>query len=354
MLDRFSVIRGISQDSEINLIRFPGEYVAEQAGEAFAREALGESGRGAGAGVGHAIYASGKVTGASYGDAGPKATIFLTLLDKTHRQDAKRGGFADANDRAFEFATRTIADLTAPERNLPYLEICRNFQTWEKINLAGLPLFPALVGSAEDFSVELVALQKLGQRIKKLASKVSYIKDKKLAKGRYESHGFSVEYIPPTGMTTTIVDANGEKVKNVPRIETNHIQLRVALPELPKMMDVAELLPEYLGKLIVGEINLAVILPVAMKGLEVMRGEYELRYAAIRPYELGIIEQAWGKETTVTIGGVAFEIIQTDVKDSDKPADIGAKIKTGEYREIIAPADRGKWNLTEVPASVAV
>ncbi len=352
-MDRLSVyekLKEISQDSSLNLVRFPADYRAEQAGEAFAREALGESGRGAGAGVGHAIYASGKVTGAAWSGTGPKLTVFLTLLDKTHRQGAKEGGFSDTNDRAFGWATRTVADASNPSRNLPYLEVCGNFKTWERVELAGLPVFPALEGfTPEEFAAEIIALQQLGQKIAKLANKVSTLKAK-VGKGRFEAHGFSVEYFPPS-MSTMIVDSDGIKVDRISRLVKNHHSLRVSLPELPRKMEVAELLPEYLGKLIAGETDAAVILPVAMAGLEVLRKEYELRYSVARPFEGRFIEDSL-KETAVTIGGVTFEIVQTDATESDMPADTGTKLKTGEYREIVAPGRNGRWELAETPATI--
>ena len=338
-----------------NMVRFPAEYQAEQAGEASMRKALGESGRGKGSGVGHALHLSKKMTGTSYNSKGNKLTVILTIKDKTHRENAKAGGFADAGKRAFGFATRTVADGSDPSRNLPWIEVCKHGETWQRIDLDGLPSFQLLpeTVSPADFAVELLACLALGAKIKKLEGKVDWAK-KKVGKGSFEGFGLIADYNPPSGQTTKIVMANGDKVEKIKREITNRYSLTAELDSYPRQLNIEQtnsmLLPEYLQKQVGNCEDVKQLLPVWIKALEVWREEYVRRYSAVRPYEARYIEDALkNKKEHVNIGGTIFEVRQGKDAESDMPSDIGKGLESGKYKEVMVPSDRGSWELIEVP-----
>jgi len=339
-----------------NMVRFPASYKAEQSGEASMRKALGESGRGQGSGVGHALHLSKKITGTSYNSKGNKLTVILTIKDKTHRQNAKSGGFVDADKRAFEFATRTVADGSDPSRNLPWIEVCKHGKTWERISLKGLPTFPSLPNDVtpESFSVELLALLSLGAKIKKLDGKVDWAK-KKVGKGSFEGFGLIADYHAPEGQTTKIVQANGEDLETVKREITNRYSLVAELDAYPRQLNVAQtnsmLLPEYLQKQVGDCEDVTKLLPVWMKALEVWKAEYVSRYNTIRPFEARFIEDALKEDQEhVNIGGTIFEVRQGKGDyEYDKPSDIAEGLESGKYKEIMLPSNRGSWELIEIP-----
>jgi hypothetical protein len=357
----FKLAQQIAQSETLNMIRFPGGYEAENPGAAFTAKALGESGRGKGQGVGDNV--SQKLTGLSYSEKGPKGTVFLTIRDKTHRQDAKQGNGAEVGTRAFEFATRTLVDITDKSRRLDYIEVCDNFGKWRRISLAHLPAFPALpVTSEEDFATELVSILGLGRKIEKLNAKITGIKSK-ARKQNLEtvtaSDGTVAKYNPSTGETFAIVEkATGEKVSGVPRSVKNRVRLYVDLSNTDSDYFHAEWIQNggrYDGNL---KSDLE-MLPIYMAELEDNRAEYVSRYAMIRPYEARFIEDHLFEngepmEEFLTIGGTVFEIQINEDTEYDRPSDEAEKIKSGEYEERSFPATRGSWEVVRVKKEVKV
>jgi hypothetical protein len=355
----FELALQIAQSETLNMIRFPGGYEAENAGAAFTAKALGESGRGKGQGVGNNV--SGKLTGLSYNDGGPKGTVFLTIMDKTHRQDSKQGNGSDAGMRKFEFATRTLVDITDKSRRLEYVEVCDNFGKWRRISLAHLPAFPSLpVSSEEDFSTELISILGLGRKIEKLNSKITGIKSKARKKNLEKvtaSDGTVAQYNAPTGESFAIVDvATGEKVPGVPRQVKNRVRLYVDLSNSDADYFPAEWIQvggKYDGNL---KSDLE-MLPVYMAELEDNREEYVSRYAQIRPFEARFIEDHLFEngepmEEFLTIGGKVFEMQINEDTEYDRPSDEAEKIKNGEYEQRSFQSSRGSWEVIRIKEEV--
>ena len=359
MLEATSVcgmIAAIVNSPTINLVRFASDYKAENAGNAQAASALGESGRGKGQGVGHKL--SKKLTGLAFNAKGGKLTVILTLLDMTHRQSSKQGGFAPAGDRSFEFASRTVADITDPSRRLDWIEVCDDFSGWRRISLAHLPIFDSPQVSEESaFAAVLLDKIRLGVKVSKLASKVTAIKAKvRKAKGDMvkAEDGSVAIYLPPTGESVTIVDSDGNKVKSESRKVKNRGLLFADVGQIDADYFPAEWIQ--IGGRYDGRLSSNVeFLPVYMAALETARSEYEKVNALVRPLECGVIERNMidGELTTqlVTLGSTEFEIHINEDTEYDLPSDCAAKILTGEYKEIRVPASKGSWTLEPAKAT---
>jgi len=333
-----------------NMVRFPANYEAENKGNAQTAKALGESGRGKGQGVGREV--SQKTTGLAYNKKGGKLTVLLSVKDMTHRQNSQQSGGKEVNDRKFEWAARTIADLTDPDRLIDYLEICDNGKTWRRVSFAHLPIFPTLSEeNAEAFVAGKLDLLNLGKQIELLNARCTTLKKKANMQSVKNDKGTCC-YVPPTGYSTMIVDAKGEKIPSVKR-EVKRGMLWADASENAADYFPAEWLDN--GKLS----NNLNMLPTFMLELQKKRAEYESLNSLVRPFECGIIEKEMQDgelcSETVTVAGTVFEIHITEDTEYDKPADCAAKIESGEYTEKQVPSSRGSWEVhAKIKEKVAV
>jgi hypothetical protein len=340
----YDVVMSIVNSPTKNLVRVPADYEAENAGNAQTAAALGESGRGQGQGVGHEV--SSKLTGLAFNAKGGKLTIILNILDKTHRENAQQSGGKAVDKRNFQFATRTVADLTDPSRRLDYLEVCDNFQKWNRISLTQLPLFPTLSTSeeAEAFKSAKLGLLSLGTKINILNKKCTSLKKKANKQSVSNSKGTCC-YVPPKGNTTMIVDKEGKRVASIPRKVNNRGMLWASVPQSDNDNFPAEWLVD--GKLS-SDLQM---LPTYMMALKEMRRRYETLNTKVRPFECGLIERSMSADgifpERLSVAGTWFEIHINSDTEYDKPADCAAKIKSGEYTEKEVPTTRGSWEVHE-------
>lgn len=342
MNDVYSIVKGIIL-AGYNMIRLPQGYKAEDASGAAARMILAESGQGSGKHQGHGRFAPEKCTATSYHKKGSKGTVLLTFLDKSARKD----------DGSFDYRSFTIADLLDPDRNLPYLEVCKNFSNWEKINLKGLPIFPAVEGGAAEAELAdgILELRRLGNLIEIFDARVNALKDKvrKSGGGKVTApDGSSIEYFAPTGTTERIVTAaTGESPESQKR-EVWRVQLNaIVTSNLEK--EYSEWATVFRKKLTLR--NEVELLPLYMAELESLRERYVSLSQIIRPFELGIIERAEGGTLpeNVTIDGEVFEIEALSVDEYDLPADVAERLASGELVKKEVPKVKGKWVLTPAP-----
>jgi len=351
-----------------NMVRLHGDYEAEAAGNAFARKAVGESGRGQGFAVGQQMIR--KTTGTSFDPKGNKATVIVGWKDKTSRT---------SDGKKFAFRTYTVCDLGDPTRTITNLEVCQIGGKWEVVSFEGKAFFPALpIELEENFQTERIDLQEMGQKISALVKKADYIKAKvrKLDNPTTTAlDGSKAHYVPPKGdVIKIVVTETGENIPTIQR-EVFKIQLTVSLPAL----DAEKVFPadwlEFVPKAIVksgknkGQIKAGTdqwalrsdleMLPVYMAAIDRLRDEYSDRYEKIRHYELGVIERARDSEggtfpETVVVGGTVFEIEVNTAYESDQPLDTAAKIESGEYRKDSVPTTKGKWIQTPAPITQKV
>lgn len=334
----YELVSILTTSNSINLVRFPGGYEAESPNNALFNKARGKSGKGKGKGVGNNL--SRKITGLSFHELGGKGTVLLTILDKSHGKEKGVG---------FEYATRTVADMVDTARTLEYLEVCDNFGKWNKISLAGLPVFPEFNGDNEEEKVladNLVTLLLMGQKIHRLGDKVQAIKSKvrKAKQDEVENGELTAKYYAPKGSSTVIVDKDGNPVKRISRSTVNRVRLWKDVANMgDSELFKAEWLQEkgrYEGTLKTD----AEMLPLYMEELEKLRAEYvELNYM-VRPLELGLIERNMS-EDFVLIAGLYFEIQHSVDKEYDLPVNTPEKLKTGEYSEKKVPSKKGWWEL---------
>jgi len=356
------ILRAIANSATLNMVRFASGYVAENFGNAFAKKALGESGRGRGKGQGVGHFISPKLTGLAYNAKGGKLTVIATVKDATHRQATKEGGFAPVDDREYGWASRTVADPVTPSRNMEWIEVCENFGPWRRISLVGLPIFDAIADAdVPAFASDLRRLRELGVGCHKLNAKVDSIKQKaKKAGGTAKaSDGSTVEYHQPKGSSVTLRETDkcpkSCQIEYEQRIVKNRGHLVTPVSQEDKDYFPAEWIQtegRYAGRLS-SEIEM---LPLYMARLEDARKAYETLNAQLRPFEAGIIERHLvdGEltATTIELDGIPFEIQINEDKERDLIGDSGKMIEAGYWEEVTIPASRGSWVLTRADVAV--
>ena len=307
MLSQYEQIRNIIQDKSVNRISLPC-YKAEAEVEAFVDVEAGLAGKKSG---GNAQFVSPKTVGASRG------TLFITLC-----RDASRRLAADGS---FGFATRIIGDLNG-ERRIDHIMVNRRFQPgYEKIELTG-NLFPEIKEkNIEAFNKGMMQCLQLKETIKKMDSRISYLKKKLKDSGRLsldDPRGV-LSYSPPDSDVQVIQDKDGNEIKRVPfSVPSYRLSAEVIALDFPK------------DDLI---------------GMILLQKKYKSRYnflsSLLRPWELGIIERNNSQE--VQIGSVLYSIERGEDKRYDYDPEVQKKIESGEYQIVNRRSTRGEWNFKE-------
>jgi len=250
-----------------------------------------------------------------------------------------------------------------------------DFETWEKINLSGMPDWPALNSDGEaKFIKDLARCQFLGSVITVFTKGVADIK--KLMKAEKipvtlvkSADGARYETVASEGISKKIIRvSDGEQVK-VATIAREVKRFRLNTNVAKKIEDCYGQWVEYIEPIIVksgkdkGQTkkNTGVYLlktdkysrlPEYVAELESLRDEYKNLYGSVRPYEMGLIERAKNGESHLLNNQVEIEV-NTDKERDDIP-EIAEKLQSGEYVKKNVPFMGSKWVLTPAPVAVTV
>ncbi len=355
---QFDALRviAINPTGRRNHVRLP-EYKAEDKGNAERRFLAGESGRGKGQHVGQEV--SSKVIGLAYNKKGGRLNLFLTLMDKTSKESFRTSGEAPVSDRKFSWRSLIIADLIDGQR-VETIEVSDNFKTWKPVDLTDIqPVFPILPVEGEaEFCGKHLALSFVGYYIEKVKTAIDACKKIKDAKkGVTATNGSRVIYLPPSGNTERLRDLNGESVAwdtkkvNRGRLTTQTVFDASFADDAVKMGLETEEIKRGKFK---GGLRLAVrleLLPDYMTLQKDLKEQYETINAQIRPFELGLIEQALANdETTIELDKTVFEVDVTEGTESVYPVKAQTMIDSGKWKLVTVNNDRGSWDLIPAPA----
>ena len=367
----FDVLEVLKDDpsGKQNMVR-AANYSSEDKSGAGIRHELGESGRGKGQHVGSKIL--NRTMGLAWNAKGCRATGLLSIVDKTNRD----------NDR-FSYRSLIVFDTLNPERDLNTIEVCDNFGPWRTITLKGLPHWPTLPANLhENFVLEFVECLVTGATIDIFVKKIDYMKKiakKTESKSVKASDGSIYAYVPPTGTVERIVNvSDSSSIKRsvqreikLARLSVQHPSPRLAML-YPKWVEWIKPVTVKSGKnagntkagtgmdaLKTSDLTL---LPLYVAELARLKAEYEIRYAEVRPYEMGFIEQAregnskigYSFPNFIEIDNYAIEIEINSTTRSEFHAYVAKKLASGEYEKRNEENTRGSWELTPAPKKVTV
>ena len=354
--DLHSIVHCLIRAKDLNHIRLT-EYSAQDKGSAGIRHNEGESGRGKGQHVGQEF--SHKILSFSHNALGYLVRINVGMVDKTSRKGDKYGV------RSF-----ILYDGHDEKRDNRTFQYCINFGQWQTYDWTGKRSFPQLPDNpAAVKAIERSVIKNhiRGLCIEALANKTKSMKQNKPAKAGCETPAkvynrdgatlrLSYEACGKIQSKKLIDLETGEGVPNVKR----DVPRALLLPPM-EAFQIESHYPNWCGEItrgkLKGQIGLVTdyeLLPLYVQELDRLRSEYVILAKAIRPFELGLIDDAMRlNEDHVSIGSTVFEVVQNMDSESDPDPRAEEMIEKGLWKRVdVERNGKGKWTLTEVKKSV--
>jgi hypothetical protein len=327
MKSQFEIVKGLLADPTVNWLKVDYFKRAKFDMAAWFRLQTGETVETGGIKKSH--FMSGRMSGSS------SPSLLLTMSRETGSRN---------DDDAYDFRSMILAALCVGggiEQNVSELQVNRNFtKGFEAVSLDGLPVFPQFADDAAEKEWAVLFSELCRHRATKelLDKQMNAIKKKLDKKGLIEQEGHHFSFEEPKGTSDAIVDKDNNRI---PTVASNVPYLSLEIEPAPEVT--------------VDKYSANEIVKLYLK-IKELAGKITSMTAELRPYELGILERFEGdRKGTFSVGGITVKVSEGHAKGGYQHSeDTANKVKSGEYKIVQVPKDRGKWICNPIPAKGTV